>query len=78
MKELRKSLKPTNEIMFGGSRHIATEALNGEILFDGFGTSKALDNPYFQQSLHLFAAQEGYRDLVLFNNGLHGWHLSAA
>lgn len=61
-----------------GIRHIATELSNGEILFDGFGTSKALDNPYFQESLHLFAAQERYRDLVLFNNGLHGWHLSAA
>lgn len=61
-----------------GIRHIATELSNGEILFDGFGTSKAIDNPYFKESIHLFAAQERYRDLVLFNNGLHGWHLSAA
>jgi lysophospholipase L1-like esterase len=45
------------------------------ILFDGFGTSKAVDNPYFVPSLRLFAEQEGERRAVLFNNGLHGWHL---
>ena len=47
-----------------------------QILFDGFGTSKALDNPYFEDMLRLFAAQEGRRDAVLFNNGLHGFHLA--
>ena len=31
-----------------GSRHIATGQTCEEILFDGFGTSKALDNPYFK------------------------------
>ncbi len=45
------------------------------IYFDGFGTSKALDNPYFRPALSLFARQQGRRDVVLFNNGLHGWHL---
>ena len=58
-----------------GTRHIATELTEGQILFDGFGTSKALDNPYFQDALRLFAAQEGQRSAVLFNNGLHGFHL---
>lgn len=49
----------------------------GEILFDGFGTSKALDNPYFFRSLSIFAEQEPKkRDIVIFNNGLHGWHIS--
>lgn len=58
-----------------GTRHIATSMTGNRILFDGFGTSKALDNPYFADTLHLFAAQEGRRDAVLFNNGLHGFHL---
>ena len=58
-----------------GTRRIATATANGEILFDGFGTSKALDNPFMFDSIRIFAAQQGYRNVVLFNNGLHGWHL---
>lgn len=58
-----------------GTRHIANAMAEGNIYIDGFGTSKALDNPYFQDALHLFAVQQGYRQVVLFNNGLHGWHL---
>lgn len=57
------------------TRRIATAVAGNEILFDGFGTSKALDNPYFMESLHIFAKQQGPRAAVLFNNGLHGWHL---
>ncbi len=59
-----------------GTRHIATAETRQAILFDGFGTSKALDNPYFKDALHLFALQQGQRSAVLFNNGLHGFHLS--
>lgn len=58
-----------------GTRRKATLSVNEEILFDGFGTSKAVDNPYFKDSLKLFGAQEGRRDAVIFNNGLHGFHL---
>ncbi len=46
-----------------------------EILIDSFGTSKAIDNPYYWDALRLFGLQERHRDAVLFNNGLHGWHL---
>ena len=56
----------------------ATDVANYEIYFDGFGTSKAVDNPYFADSLRIFAAQQGDRRVVLFNNGLHGWHLDDA
>ena len=59
-----------------GIRRIATEVSAYQILFDGFGTSKALDNPYFADTLKLCVAQQGKRDAVLFNNGLHGAHLS--
>ena len=58
-----------------GTRNIATERTNDEILFDGFGTSKGIDNPFFSMSVSLFAKQESRRDAVIFNNGLHGWHL---
>ena len=57
------------------TRRVATQVSGNTLLFDGFGTSKAVDNPYFMKSLRLFAEQEGERHVVLFNNGLHGWHL---
>ena len=58
------------------TRRIATEVAEEKIFFDGFGTSKALDNPYFAESIRIFARQQGKRDVILFNNGLHGWHLN--
>ncbi len=60
------------------TREAATRAADGALLFDGFGTSKALDNPYFFESVRLFARQQEARCAVIFNNGLHGWHLDDA
>lgn len=57
------------------TRRVATATSENTIYFDGFGTSKALDNPYFYDSVRIFARQQGERCAVLFNNGLHGWHL---
>ena len=57
------------------TRNVVTATANEEILVDGFATSKALDNPYFLPTLKLFMEQQPGRDAVLFNNGLHGWHL---
>ena len=57
------------------TRRTATSCSGGQILFDGFGTSKALDNPFLFDSIHMFAKQQKHRDAILFNNGLHGWHL---
>ncbi len=51
-------------------------AISDKITCDGFGTSKALDNPFFFESLRLFAAQLNGFECVLFNSGLHGWHLN--
>ena len=59
-----------------GTRHQATLATDGKICFDGYGTSKAVDNPYFKDSIRLYAAQQERRNAVIFNNGLHGFHLS--
>ena len=58
-----------------GIRRIATELTEGNILFDGYGTSKGIDNPYLMESIKSFALQEGKQDVIIFNNGLHGWHL---
>ena len=59
-----------------GTRRIATALSENKLLFDGFGTSKAVDNPYFKKSLTLFLSQISEYSAILFNNGLHGWHLS--
>ena len=51
-----------------GTREALRVIQGNEILFDGFGTSKALDNPYYFPTLSLFAKQENYRNAVIFNN----------
>ena len=57
------------------TRRKATIMTKEEFLFDGFGTSKALDNPFFKDGIRLFTAQLPKTDAVIFNNGLHGFHL---
>ena len=57
-----------------GTRRVATE-MAGDLYFDGLGTSKAVDNPYFFDTVSIFGHQQASRSAVLFNNGLHGWHL---
>ena len=57
------------------TRRIVTEAAQGKFLVDGYGSSKALDNPFLFDSIRMFAAQEGRRSAIIVNNGLHGWHL---
>lgn len=54
-------------------------AFGGTFRVDGFASSKAADHPFFTESVRLFTAQRPapYR-AVLFNNGLHGWHLDDA
>lgn len=59
-----------------GIRTFINELSDGEFLCDGFGTSKALDNVYFRDSIRLFGKQQRTRKIILFNNGLHGWHLN--
>ena len=61
-----------------GIRRIATQLSDKKILFDGFGTSKAVDNECFTESLRLFGKQQKRRNIVIFNNGLHGFHLDDA
>lgn len=58
-----------------GTRKVANNLRKDGILFDGFATSKALDNPFFKKSISLFVEQLPKLELILFNNGLHGFHL---
>ena len=60
----------------GHARRPATALTGEKILFDGFSTSKSLDNPHFKKALIVFDEQLVRTDAILFNNGLHGWHLS--
>ncbi len=59
-----------------GTRGKITLAAQKQFVTDGFGTSKSLDNPYFKPSLKMFASQQHSREVILFNNGFHGWHLN--
>ena len=47
----------------------------GKILFDNFSSSKALDNPFLEDSIRLFMRQQIRCDAILVNNGHHGNHL---
>ena len=60
--------------------HATRKSLNtlaeGRILFDGIASSKAIDHPCYDETVLLFAKQQPHRAHILFNNGLHGFHLS--
>ena len=77
----RNDLTDRDRILYIGdsiscaTRRFATMESNESILFDGVGTSKSIDNPYFESLIKSFAMQQGNRKAILFNNGLHGWHL---
>lgn len=58
-----------------GYRRLVNECLEGAVYVDGFGTSKAVDHAKFTAGLDYFMSQEKNCKLILFNNGLHGWHL---
>lgn len=58
-----------------GTRRRATALSRERLLFDGYSTSKGVDNPWLMEQLRLFAQQIYRPAAVLFNNGLHGFHL---
>ncbi len=75
-KQTPRILYVGDSISVGAYNHSINSKANGEMYFDFFSTSKSVDNPVFQQALYFFAAQEPKRDIIAFNNGLHGWHLT--
>lgn len=60
-----------------GYRSDVNSNLNGEIYADAYSTSKSIDNPFYIDELDLVIKQsrKDY-DLIHFNCGLHGFHLS--
>ena len=75
MREDRPRLLYIGDSISVATRRLITEQSEKAWLADGFGSSKALDNPYLLDAIRLFAAQQNRCDAVIFNNGLHGWHL---
>ena len=60
-----------------GYRRMVTEIAGGRFYADGIGTSKALDNEWYPRLIDYVLAQEPSTEMIQFNNGLHGWHLSS-
>ncbi len=57
-------------------RYILNRVADGKIRIDNFATSKGIDNPFLKEEINIFKSQQERYDLVLFNNGLHGFHLN--
>ncbi len=60
-----------------GCRHKAAALSEDKLYVDNLATSKAIDNPFLYETIALTIRQESALAMVHFNNGLHGWHLSA-
>ena len=68
-------------VMIGDSITLGImETLNDHIRWqwpaDSYTSSKALDNPNLIPTMRLYLTQEPRRTAIVFNNGLHGWHLN--
>ncbi len=61
-----------------GYRYILKEVTGKSWKVDNFATSKAIDNEFFKKALDMAISQQEKYDLILFNNGLHGWHLETS
>ncbi len=59
-----------------GIRGQLNKLFGEKLRIDGFGTSKGIDNPWFKDAISNFGKQSQNKKIVMFNNGLHGWHLS--
>lgn len=64
----------------GGIRPQLASLIGNDFRIDALATSMALDNPFWFEFISLCRKQlmqiSPARDYILFNNGLHGWHLS--
>lgn len=65
-----------DSISWDGVRPEVQNIVGREFLIDALATSKALDNPCFLPTLDLMFQQVHKPNLIIVNNGLHGWHLS--
>jgi len=60
-------------------RPVVQQLLDGKINIDMLTTSKAIDNPSLNYEVNYMLQVNSFDyDIIHFNNGLHGWHLSAS
>ena len=74
-KETRRIFYVGDSISWDGIRGAMQNIVGSEFYIDALATSKALDNLYLLPMLDLMLRQIQKPKLMLFNNGLHGWHL---
>ncbi len=73
--------KTTKRVLYIGdsiseaTRGVLARMYGESVRVDGYATSKSIDNPCFADAVSLLSRQLSRTDVVLFNNGLHGWHL---
>lgn len=61
-----------------GYRPKVSDIIRERAYVDMLATSKAIDNPSLKRELDYILRHEDFKYKVIhFNNGLHGWHLSA-
>lgn len=60
-----------------GYSETVRQLLEGRLLTAHLCTSKSIDNPSLLKEIN-YVMQEYPIDVIHFNNGLHGWHLTAA
>ena len=53
----------------------ATEKTERKLIFNNLASSKGLDNPFYFPMIKMFIEQNERKDVIIINNGLHGWHL---
>lgn len=59
-----------------GYRNFLINKIGEEYAVDSVATSKAVDNEQFITLLEYMKAKSPEYEIIQFNNGLHGWHLS--
>ena len=52
------------------------DVLHWKYPVDSYTSSKALDNPALIPTIRVFMSQETHYNAIVFNNGLHGFHLA--
>ena len=72
----------TSVLMIGDSISVGYRSEVNRLLSDSmsiaaYSTSKAIDNPWFEEELSIVVRQHNFNyDTVTLNNGLHGFHLT--
>lgn len=72
----KKRILVVGDSISRGYRHFLIDKIDGQYAIDNIATSKALDNDSFMTLLDYMRASVSSYEIIQFNNGLHGWHLT--